>query len=113
PVRLDGEEVDAAAGSGLLHHMRPETAIAVPIVVEGEIWGMIALFGAVRRLAPDVEAAASTFAQVLAIALSGARAQAEVRRLADEQSALRRVATRVAQGASSEEVFALIVEEVS
>jgi len=112
-VRLDGDEVDAAAGSGLLHHMRPETAIAVPIVVEGDIWGMIAAFGAQRRLAADVEAAAGTFAQVLAIALSGARAQAEVRRLADEQSALRRVATRVAQGASSEEVFALIVEEVS
>ena len=43
---------------------------------------------------------------------SGVTDRAELERLAEEQSALRRVATLVAQGASSTEVFGAVAQEV-
>jgi hypothetical protein len=45
--------------------------------------------------------------------MSHAEARAEVSRLADEQAALRRVATLVAQDAAPGEVFAIVAEEVA
>jgi signal transduction histidine kinase len=52
------------------------------------------------------------FTAILATALSNMEARNEQRRLADEQAALRRVATRVAGDAPPLEVFATVAEEV-
>ena len=48
----------------------------------------------------------------LAVSLDNAQLYAEFRRIADEQAALRRVATLVARGGAPEEVFAAVAEEV-
>jgi GAF domain-containing protein len=52
------------------------------------------------------------FTELVATAIGNAEARQELRALADEQAALRRVATRVAQGEPPEAVFATVAEEV-
>ena len=49
----------------------------------------------------------------MATAIANAEARAEVARLADEQAALRRVATLVAQGAAPSAVFDAVAAEVA
>jgi signal transduction histidine kinase len=49
---------------------------------------------------------------LLATAIANAQARAHLRAFADEQGALRRVATLVARGAPSDEVFASVAKEV-
>ena len=53
------------------------------------------------------------FAELVSTAISNLESRASVERLAAEQSALRRVAELVARQAPSEQVFALVTEELS
>ena len=62
---------------------------------------------------PDTESRLTAFSELVATALSNAEARAEVRRLAHEQAALRRVATLVARESPPAEVFAAVAEEVA
>src|SRR5262249_19232480 len=55
----------------------------------------------------------SSFTDLVATAIANAEARAQVERLADEQAALRRIATLVAGGAAPEEVFAAVTEEAA
>jgi signal transduction histidine kinase len=52
------------------------------------------------------------FTELIATALANAQARLDMRRFADEQAALRRVATLVARAAPPELVFATVAEEV-
>lgn len=52
------------------------------------------------------------FADLVATAIANTQARDELRRLADEQAALRRVATLVARAAASSEIFSVVTEEV-
>ena len=52
------------------------------------------------------------FTEMVATAVANAKARVDLRRFADEQAALRRVATLVARGAPPDEVFAAVAEEV-
>jgi signal transduction histidine kinase len=58
------------------------------------------------------EARLASFTELLATAIANAESRAGLARLAEEQAALRRVATLVARGAPPEEVFAAVTEEV-
>jgi transcriptional regulator with GAF, ATPase, and Fis domain len=64
-------------------------------------------------LPPQTEARLAAFTELIATAIANAEAHDRVRRLADEQSALRRVATLVAGGAPDAELFAAVAREVS
>jgi GAF domain-containing protein len=89
------------------------SAIGVPIVVDGRVWG--AAFAASTRdepFAKDATTRIAGFTELLATAIANTEARTQVARLADEQAALRRVATLVARGAPTEEVFAAVTEEV-
>jgi signal transduction histidine kinase len=89
------------------------SAAGCPIVVHARTWGMI---GVARYdgqpLPPEAETRLAQLAGLLATAIANADARAEIERLAREQAALRRVATLVAEQASSEEVFGAVVEQV-
>jgi signal transduction histidine kinase/ketosteroid isomerase-like protein/uncharacterized protein YoaH (UPF0181 family) len=89
------------------------SAVGCPIVVGGRIWGAM---GAARYEAeafpPETETRIEQFADLVATAIANAGARAEVERLAEEQAALRRVATLAAHGTSPEALFAAVVEEV-
>jgi signal transduction histidine kinase len=63
--------------------------------------------------AAETESRLQHFTELVATAIANAEARAEVARLADEQAALRRVATLVAGGAPPSAVFDAVTREVS
>ena len=89
------------------------SSVGSPIVVEGEVWGALFVHSKqTRHLPAGTESRLAEFTELVATAISNTQARAEVRRLADEQTALRRVATLVAHEASPSEVFAAVAEEL-
>jgi signal transduction histidine kinase len=90
------------------------SAVGVPIVVDGRVWAGV--FAASTREEPfpeDTEARLAQLTELLATAISNAEARADASRLADEQAALRRVATLVAHESSPSEVSAAVAKEVA
>jgi len=89
------------------------SALAAPIRVEGRLWGaMTAGTTNDEPLPPDTESRLGQFTELIATAIANAEARAEVERLAEEQAALRRVATLVARGVPPAEVLAAVAHEV-
>jgi signal transduction histidine kinase len=112
-VRIDGY-ADASGPMGDPARDRGvRSSVAAPIIVEGRLWGTIGA-GSMgeRALPPDMEARLADFTEIVATAIANAESRAALARLAEEQAALRRVATLVAQGASPAEVFAAVLDEV-
>jgi GAF domain-containing protein len=90
------------------------SAVGTPIVVNGRLWGALALHSKqVAAFPAGTEERMAQFTDLIATAVANAAARAEVVRLAEEQAGLRRVATLVAQQASQEEVFTAIAEEIA
>jgi GAF domain-containing protein len=106
-VDVEGETADVA------RELRLRSTVGAPILVQGRLWG--ALMAATRSEDPlpdDAEARIAAFTELVATAVSNAQAQEELQRLADEQAALRRVATLVAHGVGPEGVFRAVAVEV-
>jgi signal transduction histidine kinase len=113
PARVDryGDDAGPIAAS-LAAGVR--SSVGVPIMLEGDLWGvLIASTKQEQPLPADTESRIAAFTQLAAMALSNTEAWAEVHSLADEQSALRRVATLVARGASQADVFDAVASEAS
>jgi GAF domain-containing protein len=91
-----------------------QSAVGTPIVVEGRPWGVMTVGSTLTTpaLPADTEARPASFAELAATAVANAESGAGLERLAEEQAALRRVATLVAGGAAPEAVFATVTEEV-
>ncbi len=87
-------------------------AAAVPIMVGGHSWGVM-LSGSTMRwaLLPSTEHRMTAFADLLGAAISNAESRAGLSCLAQEQAALRRVATLVAREEPPENVFTAVTEE--
>jgi signal transduction histidine kinase len=113
PARID-DYADASGYAGELARARGmHASVGVPISVEGRLWGIV--FVSSMRAEPlpvDTEARLAGFTELVATAIANAQARVELRDNADEQAALRRVATLVARGARPEEVFGAVAEEV-
>ena len=88
-------------------------AVGTPILVEGRLWGVV-IAGSTQDepLPPRTEARLASFTELVATAIANAESQAGLARLAEEQAALRRVATLVAGGRAPDEVFAAVTAEV-
>ena len=87
--------------------------MGVPISVGGELRGVMAVASTTQRPLPDdAEERLASFTELLATAYANAEARDSLRRVADEQAALRRVATLVARGTQPDVVFAAVAEEV-
>jgi len=101
-----GSIAEAARSAGL------RSAVAVPISVEGQLWGVM-IVGSMRDepLPAGTEVRLAGFTELAATAIANMQARVELRGFADEQAALRRVATLVAHGAPPEEVLAAVTEE--
>jgi signal transduction histidine kinase len=87
------------------------SSVASPIVVEGRLWGAMSVQSQ-QPLPPDTDERVEKFTELVATAIANAEARAALTRLAEEQSALRRVATLVAQGVRPDEIFAAVSDEV-
>jgi signal transduction histidine kinase len=105
-ARTSGPLAEAARGVGI------RSGVGVPIGAEGRLWGTIVV-GSVRQepLPAGTETRLAGFIELAATAIANTQARVELRRFADEQAALRRVATLVARLARPEEVFAAITQE--
>ena len=84
-----------------------------PIIVDGRVWGMIATSSPDAPLPDDLEERLAEFTELVATAIANSQAHEELTRLAEEQAALRRVATLVAAGAQPAEVFEAVSAEVA
>jgi len=112
-ARVDSVADASGPGGVTARQMGVRSAVATPILVEGRLWGVMAAGSTVEQLLPaDTEARLASFTELVATAISNAENRASLARLAEEQAALRRVATLVARGTAPEEVFAAVAEEV-
>jgi signal transduction histidine kinase len=114
PVRLDDYGGATGAGADVGHGWGFRTAVGVPITVEGRLWGVMAV-GLTRaeELPADAAARLAEFTGLAGTAIANSQARVELRGYADEQAALRRVATLVASGVPPEEVFAAVTAEIA
>jgi PAS domain S-box-containing protein len=113
PARIDdfadvpGTIGDAARKTGI------RSCAGAPIVVDGDVWGAMSADSTAREPLPEhIEDRLAEFTELVATAISNAESRASLARLADEQAALRRVATLVARGVPPADVFAAVAEEV-
>jgi len=86
---------------------------AGPIVVDGRLWGAMAIAAASETMPPGTEQRVAQFAELVSTAISNVESRNEVERLAAEQAALRRVAELVAAQPPPDQVFGLVTEELS
>src|SRR5260370_15963775 len=91
----------------------------MPIVVNGRLWGMIAVGSGEGSLPPDTEQRMTEFTDLVATAVANAQnrdlletSRDELARLLEEQAALHRVATLVARGIQPVEIFTAVAEEI-
>ena len=110
-IRLDEDDLTPLDIPGVVRSEGARSSVNAAILVEGRIWGVIGVGSRHRRLPPETEERLVSFTELTAIAVASAQASSELRGFAEEQAALRRVATLVAPGAPPHEVFTSIVEE--
>jgi GAF domain-containing protein len=113
PARVDSY-ADASGPLGVGARARGfRSAVGTPITVEGSLWGVVIAGSTLeQRMPADTEARLASFTELLATSIANAESRARLARLAEQQAALRRVATLVARGVTQQEVFAAVVEEV-
>ena len=121
PARTDHTgHLDASGpAADSLRAGRSLSTVATPIVVEGELWGVLAVSDDRGSIPPDTEERLEKFTELVATAIANAESRTELgasevrfRDLAREQAALRRVATLVAKEAKPDEVFAAVSREI-
>jgi PAS domain S-box-containing protein len=106
-ARLAGTIVDAAREIGI------RSAAGAPIVIDGELWGMIGAGTVDPGPVPDhIEHRLVELTELVATAISSSASREQLARLAKEQAALRRVATLVARESPPAEVFAAVAHEL-
>lgn len=113
-TRMNSEELPA--GGPIAEHVHGRglrSATASPVEVEGRLWGVMVAGWLALEPPVDAESRIAEFAQLVATSISNAQARAEVVRLADEQAALRRVATLVAKGETLEVIVTRVAEEIA
>jgi signal transduction histidine kinase len=121
PARIDNHARAPGAEAERIRESGIHSIVGVPVIVDGRLWGA-AIVGS-RRLQPmppDTEARIGDFAELVATAIANAAtrselqaSQDELRMLAEQQAALRRVATLVARATSPSEVFAAVAEAMA
>jgi signal transduction histidine kinase len=113
PARVENYNDVSAQVAADARRLGIRSAVGAPIIVDGRLWGaMMAASGDPEPLGPAAESKIAAFTELVATAISNAEARVELGLIADEQAALRRVATLVARGRSPAEVFAKVAEEV-
>jgi GAF domain-containing protein len=113
PARID-DFVDASGPVGdTAREAGYRSAVGTPIIVEGHLWGvMTAASSAEEALPTGTEGRLASFTELVATAIANAESRAGQAWLAEEEAALRRVATLVARAVPPEDVFAAVTEEV-
>jgi signal transduction histidine kinase/uncharacterized protein YoaH (UPF0181 family) len=112
PSRISYAEQPGSAAVAA-REMGWDSSVGAPITVEGRLWGVLAVVSTTGRPLPvDTERRLAAFTQLVATAIANTESREELAKLAEEQAALRRVATLVAQGARPAQVFQAVIAEV-
>ena len=112
PAREDHWENVQGPIAEILRGLGIRSSAASPVVLGGRTWGALLMHSRTPRLPAGTEARMADFTELVATAIANIDARAAVRRLADEQAALRRVATMVAREAPAADVLGAVAEEV-
>jgi signal transduction histidine kinase len=114
PARIDDYGDAGGPVAEKVRSIGVRAAVGVPVLAGGRLWGVLAV-GSSRPepLPADTEIRIGAFTELVGTAIANSDARTEIERLAGEQAALRRVATLVARGAETGEVFAAVAREVS
>ncbi|MGH3340469.1 MAG: GAF domain-containing sensor histidine kinase, partial [Propionibacteriaceae bacterium] len=113
PARIDDYSKLGGQIADALRRSRIQSTVGVPIVVAGRVWGAMVVSTTEPELLPEgTEARLADFTELLATSIENAESREALERVAEEQTALQRVATLVAQGVSRYEVFSEVSEEV-
>ncbi|MGA9835251.1 MAG: GAF domain-containing protein [Trebonia sp.] len=115
PLRIDDYTPIRNAIAGPARELDIGMAAGVPVIVSGRVWGAVVVAAGYQRppLPADTLDRLAGFTELMATAIANSDARTEIERLGEEQAALQRVATLVARGAATEEVFAAVAREVS
>ena len=114
-ARIEYSEISGVIGQVASRDWGMRSSVGVPVSAESRLWGCIVVAFSGQELRPlpaDTEQRLASFTELVATAIANTESRASLARLAEEQAALRRVATLVAQGVPPEEVFAAVAEEV-
>src|SRR3954468_17551455 len=113
PARVDDwTAVPGPIAAFIRDELHVRSSVGAPILVEGRLWGALAVHS--RQFAPlpaDTEPRLENFTELVTTAISNVETRAEMQRLADEQAALRRVATLVARESPPAAIVAAVAEE--
>jgi signal transduction histidine kinase len=114
PARIDRADASLTDGPAAetTARLNLQSTVAVPIVVDGRLWGTVSVSSSGKQLAPDTDKRLEKFTELVATAIANANSRVALGGLAAEQAALRRIATLVADGSTTEELGAAVVEEV-
>lgn len=111
PQRVDDHA--GVASTAITGELGVAAAVAVPVTIDGALWGALATSSRSGPLPPGTEDRLTMFAEIVAAAVASAQARASVRVLADEQAALLRVAALVARGAAETVIFDAVAAEAA
>jgi PAS domain S-box-containing protein len=113
PARMDDYMEAPGVIAATIRQIGIRFSLGVPISVGGRTWGVMTATSKDPEPFPEeTELRLQDFTELVATAISNATAHDRVRVLADEQAALRRVATLVARGAHPGAVFDAVTQEV-
>src|SRR6478609_5301116 len=110
-VRVD--DFTQQTSAGIVKPFGISAGVGVPIFIEGHVWGMFAATSQTGPLPARTESRLEGFAQLTWAAIANTDARENLRRLADEQAALRDVAELVARQSALSTVFQLVVEKAA
>jgi signal transduction histidine kinase len=114
PARMDSHDNAAGTHAARAREWGIRGAVGVPIVADGRIWGLAVVASTKPVPLPaDTEERLGDFAELVATAIADAAARDELRDLAEQQAALRRVATLVARGVEPGELFKAVADEIA
>ena len=113
PERLEKYAEAPGEVSAVARELGWRSAVGAPITAAGRLWGaLVVVSKSEQPLPPETEGRLVEFTELVATAIANSDARTEIERLAEEQAALRRVATLVARGIPPETVFAAVAEEI-
>jgi signal transduction histidine kinase len=120
-ARMDSHDEAAGIHAARIRELGIRSAVGVSIIVDGSVWGAAIVGSSTPEPLPtDTESRVGDFADLVVTAIANAATRAELQAsrdelsvLAEQQAALRRVATLVARGTSPSEVFSAVADEMA
>ncbi len=111
-ARRDDYRGIPGAFADVIRRKQIRSSVAIPIMVEGRIWGALGAGNSRERFPADTERRMSGFTDLIGTAIVNAESRAEITRLLEVQASLRQVATLVAREVPPEEIIPMVAEEI-